>query len=548
MDRPPVPCPGGPLPWNDGAPLRRARLAFTGSDVYLSRRTSGVGSVPGVASFGPQFAPPPPPAAPRMMRRRSRHPLAPTSLILAGAVVAAGWSPFGAEAQTLRGGTASLDRQNHQADAHDFTRLRTPDEVRRFVGSGYLVPVVANRDFDVHNVSFPYARPEVNLFIQRLAAQYRAACGEKLVVTSLTRPLSNQPWNASSRSVHPTGMAVDLRRSSRAACRNWLERTLLALEAEGLLEAIYERNPPHYHVAVYPRPYATYVARITGNNAVMAQTASEDVQVEQDWVTHRVRRGETLSGIGDRYGVPISRIRAENGIRGSRILVGQELRVPVYRTVAVTAAAEPAPAGESAPQEPTARESTAQGPAAQEATARSLPRTVAGEATVGGEMALAEGAGGQGDGAPAGGGDAAGYGGGDPALDGDGDVGLDGGGDPPPTRDEAVSRTATAEPVVHRVGRGESLWTIARMYGVSEGELRSANGIRGSRILAGQELRVPVETGYTAAVVRHTVRNGESLWIIARRHGVTVEDLRRTNRIGSSRIHPGQVLDVPVSR
>lgn len=450
------------------------------------------------------------------MRRRSRHPLAPTSLILVAFVAAAGWSPSVAEAQTLRGGTASLDRQNRQADAHDFTRLRTPDDVRRFVASGYLVPVVANRDFDVHNVSFPYARPEVNLFIHRLAAQYRAACGEKLVVTSLTRPISNQPRNASSRSVHPTGMAVDLRRSSRAACRNWLERTLLALEAEGLLEAIYERNPPHYHLAVYPRPYATYVARITGN-AVMAQTASQDVQVEQDWVTHRVRRGETLSGIGDRYGVPISRIRAENGIRGTRILVGQELRLPVYRTVAVTAAAEPAPAEQPAPQEePTARGSTAHGPTAQQSTAqqstaRSLP-AVTGEAM------------------------------------GDEEMALDGGGDPPPAMDEAESRTATAEPVVHRVGRGESLYTIARMYGVSEGELRSANGIRGSRILAGQDLRVPVENGYTAEVVRHTVRNGESLWIIARRHGVTVEDLRRTNRIGTSRIHPGQVLDVPVSR
>jgi len=98
------------------------------------------------------------------------------------------------------------------------------------------------------------------------------------------------------------------------------------------------------------------------------------------------------------------------------------------------------------------------------------------------------------------------------------------------------------------VGRGESLWTIARQYGVSEGELRAANGIRGSRILAGQELRIPVTNGATEERLRHTVANGESLWIIARRHGVTVEDLRRTNRIGSSRIHPGQVLDIPVSR
>ena len=38
-----------------------------------------------------------------------------------------------------------------------------------------------------------YARPEVVLFLERLGKQYREACGEPLVVTSLTRPKSSQP-------------------------------------------------------------------------------------------------------------------------------------------------------------------------------------------------------------------------------------------------------------------------------------------------------------------------------------------------------------------
>lgn len=429
-----------------------------------------------------------------MMRIRSPSPFVPATSALATIflvlMAVAVWAPGTLEAQSLRGGTASLDRQNHQAHAHGFTYLETPDQVRQFVSSGYLVPVVPNRDFDVHNVSFPYARPEVGVFIRRLAAQYRSACGERLVVTSLTRPRSNQPWNASSRSVHPTGMAVDLRRSANASCRNWLERTLLALEVEGLLEAIYERNPPHYHVAVYPQPYVTYVARITGNNAVMAQAA--DTRVESEWVTHRVRRGETLSGIGDRYDVAISRIRAENRIEGSRIVVGQDLRIPVYRTVAVTASSDGLSLAAGSRYQP---------------TARALPSGSAAE-----------------------------------------DFSLDDGGDSAPEAAQSGTGTASSAPAVHRVGRGESLWTIARRYGVSEGELRTANGIRGSRILAGQEIRIPVTNGATAELLRHTVANGESLWIIARRHGITVEDLRRTNRIGSSRIHPGQVLDIPVSR
>ena len=126
--------------------------------------------------------------------------------------------------------------------SHGFTYLSTPGQVLNFVDGGYLVRVVPNQDLELHQVSFPYVRPEIRVFVERLASQYRSACGEKLVVTSLTRPLSAQPRNASDRSVHPTGMAVDLRRSNRTACRTWLESTLVSLEGTGVLEAT--REPP----------------------------------------------------------------------------------------------------------------------------------------------------------------------------------------------------------------------------------------------------------------------------------------------------------------
>jgi membrane-bound lytic murein transglycosylase D len=40
----------------------------------------------------------------------------------------------------------------------------------------------------------------------------------------------------------------------------------------------------------------------------------------------------------------------------------------------------------------------------------------------------------------------------------------------------------------------------------------------------------------------HVVRSGESLWLIARRHGLTVAELLRYNRLDSSRLTPGQRL------
>ncbi len=225
-----------------------------------------------------------------------------------------------AQAQTLRGSEASVKRTYRQAQAHDFTFLETTNQVRRFTDAGYLVRVRANQDYVLHDVSFPYARPEVRLFIQRLGGQYRRACGEELVVTSLTRPRSRQPRNASSLSVHPTGMAVDFRRSGNSVCRGWLESTLVYLEKAGVLEGTRERRPSHYHVAVFPRPYGQYVdAQLA--SARSGSSASQPAR-------YMVRNGDSLWAIARRHGITVSRLRNANDIRGSRIYAGQMLTVP----------------------------------------------------------------------------------------------------------------------------------------------------------------------------------------------------------------------------
>lgn len=226
--------------------------------------------------------------------------------------------------QSLRGSTASLDRQERAARAHDFTFLKSPGQVERFVSAGYLVQVRTNRDFDLHGVSYPFARPETRTFILRLSSQYRRACGEKLVVTSMTRPLSSQPRNASSRSVHPTGMAIDVRRSNSRACRSWLESVLLSLEASGVLEATREYYPPHYHIAVFPNPYARYVADLASRQAD-TRVASGSV------LEYRVRDGDSLWDIARSHGITVGRLKDENNLTGSRIYAGQLLKVPVTR-------------------------------------------------------------------------------------------------------------------------------------------------------------------------------------------------------------------------
>jgi LysM repeat protein len=251
------------------------------------------------------------------------------SLPVALALVALGLSLTGSapvRAQSLIGSKASMVRQNQAARQHDYTYLRTSSQVNEFVRRGLLVKLRGNSDYRVAAVSFPYAREEVRTFVERLGKQYQNACRERLVVTSLTRPTSRQPRNASPLSVHPTGMAVDLRRSNRPACRAFLEKTLLTLEGRKVLEATKENHPPHYHVSLFPDPYTRYlVARGAApgkSQKGMALAASK---------SYRVRNGDSLWDIARRHRTSVAQIKRANSLSGSQLKAGQVIEIPVAR-------------------------------------------------------------------------------------------------------------------------------------------------------------------------------------------------------------------------
>jgi LysM repeat protein len=252
------------------------------------------------------------------------------ALLLLGAFVVAA-SPAPIRAQSLRGSSVSLDLQNQVAHQHDYTYIETAERVRFFASKGWLVRVRPNDDFTLHAVSFPYARPEVEVFIKRLAGQYHEACGEQLVVTSLTRPTTRQPSNASERSVHPTGMALDVRYSRDASCRKWLEEVLLELERARLLEATLERHPVHYHIALYPSQYASYVDRLqtqaTDERYAAAEQIEEAEQLEAE-VAYTVRSGDSLWGIARAHGTTVDALQEVNGLSNSQIYAGQVIDLP----------------------------------------------------------------------------------------------------------------------------------------------------------------------------------------------------------------------------
>ncbi|MDJ0738460.1 MAG: transglycosylase SLT domain-containing protein [Gammaproteobacteria bacterium] len=105
----------------------------------------------------------------------------------------------------------------------------------------------------------------------------------------------------------------------------------------------------------------------------------------------------------------------------------------------------------------------------------------------------------------------------------------------------------------HTIRPGDSLNRIARDYAVTVDAIRRTNGLRGSRIRAGETLLIPLSDAVTLASassnrqarqrLRYRVRKGDSLYAIARRFQVSIKDLKRWNRVGRY-IRPGERLTV----
>jgi len=157
---------------------------------------------------------------------------------------------------------------------------------------------------------------------------------------------------------------------------------------------------------------------------------------------------------------------------------------------------------------------------------------------------------------------------------------------PAPADSTAPRRTAT-RPRTHRVAEGETLFGIARRYGVTTAQIRALNpDLVPGELAAGTVLRLPAGARSPAAAASasdtpreeaparprapdrteapprrttpearspargrrtHTVAAGETLYGIARRYGVTVDALKSANRLTGDTVRPGQTLSIPAA-
>jgi LysM repeat protein len=114
-----------------------------------------------------------------------------------------------------------------------------------------------------------------------------------------------------------------------------------------------------------------------------------------------------------------------------------------------------------------------------------------------------------------------------------------------------------ADDVIHTIKSGETLYGLAREYGVKVEEILFINGIDDARkIQSGQNIRIPtpamvppISTDPNApAVVLHRVQKGETFFGIARQYNVSLENIRTVNNFAENYVlKSGDVLKIPVT-
>ena len=115
-----------------------------------------------------------------------------------------------------------------------------------------------------------------------------------------------------------------------------------------------------------------------------------------------------------------------------------------------------------------------------------------------------------------------------------------------PTSGE-IETPPVEENVIYTVQKGDSLWAIAQRYGIRVDDIITANNLTSSNLSIGQKLIIPSTSTAPPTTTTYTVQKGDSLWSIAQKFGTTVSAIRNLNNLSSDTLSIGQQLKIPSS-
>lgn len=107
------------------------------------------------------------------------------------------------------------------------------------------------------------------------------------------------------------------------------------------------------------------------------------------------------------------------------------------------------------------------------------------------------------------------------------------------TKSKTVTRSSNKE-MIYKVKKGDHLSKIAGMFGVKINDIKKRNKLRSSKVWVGQKLVIP-----DIRMRIYTVQRGDNLYRLARKFNTSVEVIVAVNSLNKKQIYPNQVIKIP---
>lgn len=102
----------------------------------------------------------------------------------------------------------------------------------------------------------------------------------------------------------------------------------------------------------------------------------------------------------------------------------------------------------------------------------------------------------------------------------------------------------TGETELYQVKSGDTLYSIANKYGITLKELKAINNLTDDKLAIGQLLNVPSGLSLASS---YTVSSGDTLYSIAKKFGIPIDKLKEANQLTDNMLKIGQKLIIPLA-
>jgi membrane-bound lytic murein transglycosylase D len=251
----------------------------------------------------------------------------------------------------------------------------------------------------------------------------------------------------------------------------------------------------------------------TEKQSMLTKSPTVTKEKKEEWVYHRIRKGESLGRIAAKYGVSISSIKRWNNLKSNKILYGQTLKISTGKKYTYNSNNSGNTTSNAKKFRYKIKKGDSIGEIAEMFGVRASQirkwNGMRGSKIIAGKYLT-----------------------------------IYTNEDPMPTYGDNTNKTS-ATLNYYRVQKGDALIRIAKQFGVTVSQIREWNNLSGNKIKIGQKLKIYSNSSpHDVKAKYHVIQRGESLWTIAKKYKTSVKKLKILNKLTSNKIKIGKKLRV----